>query len=168
MKRFAAALVLAAAGAASAGESGYVPKAAELRDQPVATSRVVARIDAGRPVELLLRRGAWVQVGSGSATGWLRLAEVRGGSSKPVSGAGAKPARPIKRSDSGIRGFSEEELIVGSPNQSEAAKFRGLGVDARQAASFARAANLKSRKRDYLEMDEYMPEGGPPPGFFDE
>jgi hypothetical protein len=36
------------------------------------------------------------------------------------------------------------------------------------AATFARAANLKPRQQDYIQMQEYMPEGGFPEGYFDE
>ena len=168
MRLLAAALALAAAGVVLAGEPGYLPKAAELREHPAVQAKVVARLKAGHPVDIRSRQGPWVRVRSGSSPGWLKLAEVRVGHRTAIPGDGAKAVRPIKRSDSGIRGFSEEELIVGSPNQSEAAKLKGFGVDARQAGSFARAANLKPRKRDYLEMNEYMPEGGPPPEFFDE
>jgi hypothetical protein len=44
------------------------------------------------------------------------------------------------KNDTGIRGFSEEELLVGAPNQAEGETLRRLGVAARDAASFARAA----------------------------
>lgn len=72
------------------------------------------------------------------------------------------------RSDTGIRGFSEDELLVGAPNLAEGDKLRRFGVAARDVASFARAANLRPRTQDYILMNEYMPEEGLPEGFFDE
>ena len=84
------------------------------------------------------------------------------------------PARKIavaaakSPTNSGIRGFSEEELLVGAPNQAESERLQRVGVSVRDAANFARAANLRPRQQDYIEMREYMPEGGFSESFFDE
>ena len=70
--------------------------------------------------------------------------------------------------NSGIRGFSEEELLVGAPNQAESERLQRVGVSVRDAVNFARTANLQPRKQDYIEMLDYMPEGGFSESFFDE
>ena len=168
MKSFVAVLALAASGALWAGETAYAPKAAELREHPAAQAKVVARVEANRPLQLLSRRGAWVQVRSAGSAGWVKLEQVRIGQREAVLPANARAGTPFRPSRSGIRGFSEEELLVGSPNEPEGGRLRQLQVSAVLAAEFARTASLRPRRLDYLEMSDYLPEGGPPPEFFDE
>jgi hypothetical protein len=168
MRLSVAALALAAAGTLWAGESAYVPKAADLRERPDSQAKVVAQVEAGRPVELLSRQGAWVQVRSAGLAGWLRLEQVRIGQRAAALPTTARPGVPLRPSRSGIRGFSEEELLVGSPNESEGARLRQLQVSAALAANFARASSLRPRRWDYFEMSDYVPEGGLPPEFFDD
>jgi hypothetical protein len=153
---------------AQGGDAGYAAKAVDLLERPGSQAKVVARLAKRQPVQIIGRDRSWAKAKSGNATGWVRLADLRLSlvSSKSPASASA-PANP-GRTDTGIRGFSEEELLVGAPNQAEGEKLRRLGVAAKDAAIFARAANLKPRRQDYIQMRDYMPEGGFPEGFFDE
>ncbi|MBC8007395.1 MAG: SH3 domain-containing protein [Prolixibacteraceae bacterium] len=154
---------------AQGADAGYAAKAVDLLEQPGSQAKVVANLTKRQPVEILGRDGSWANAKSGNTTGWVRLGDLR--LSVVASKVPASPAvrtKPGKKNDSGIRGFSEEELLVGAPNQAEGEKLRRLGVPAKEAMSFARTANLKPRQQDYIQMQEYMPEGGFPEGFFDE
>lgn len=153
---------------AEGADAGYAAKGVDLLDRPGSQAKIVTKLAKRQPVEIIGRDGSWAKAKSGYATGWVRLADLR------LNVATSKsPASPSARSnsgkmDSGIRGFSEEELLVGAPNQAEGERLKRLRVTVRDAASFARAANLKPRQQDYIQMREYMPEGGFPQGFFDE
>ena len=151
---------------AQGADNGYAAKAVDLLDRPGAQAKIVTKLAKRQPVEIIARDGSWAKAKSGNATGWVRLADLR------LSIAALKlPAATRSKSvhnDTGIRGFSEEELLVGAPNLVEGEKLRRLGVTVRDAASFARAGNLRPRLQDYIQMQEYMPEGGFPAGFFDE
>lgn len=162
-------LIAAACMPAQGADAGYAAKAVDLLELPGSQGKVVMKLAKRQPVEILGRDGSWAHAKSGNITGWVRLADLR--LSVVASKAPAAPsarANPGKKNDTGIRGFSEEELLVGAPNQAEGEKLRRLGVPAKDAASFARAGNLKPRQQDYIQMQEYMPEGGFPEGFFDE
>lgn len=153
---------------AQGADAGYAAKAVDLLERPGSQAKVVTKLAKRQPVQIIGRDGSWAKAKSGNATGWVRLADLR-----LIVAASKSPASPSARSnsgkkDTGIRGFSEEELQVGAPNQAEGERLRRLGVTARDAATFARAANLKPRQQDYIQMQEYMPEGGFPEGFFDE
>ncbi|HKB82222.1 MAG TPA: SH3 domain-containing protein [Burkholderiales bacterium] len=147
-------------------DAGYAAKAVDLLERPGSRAKVVTTLAKKQPVEIIGRDGSWAKTKSGNATGWVRLADLRLKitTSKPT----ALPPSGSSRKDTGIRGFSEEELLVGAPNQVEGERLKQLGVTTRDAAGFARAANLRPRQQDYIEMREYMPEGGFPQGFFDE
>lgn len=152
---------------ARGGETGFAAKPLDLLDRPEAQARVVARLVKRQPLEILARDGSWAKTQSGNTIGWVRLTDLRRDAMTKRSPATAN-RRNVGRSDTGIRGFSEEELLVGAPNLAEGDKLRRLGVAASDVASFARAANLRPRAQDYILMNEYMPEEGLPEGFFDE
>lgn len=164
---FLFALLLLPVLSARAGDSGYLPKAADLLDRPVANAGSIALLPKQQVVQVIGRTGSWAHVRAGASSGWLRLIDIRLAASRSgqaASGPGGGPAS----ARTGIRGFSEEELMVGAPNRIEADKLRLYAVSAKDAAAFAHSGNLAARKQDYLEMLDYMPEGKPPEGFFDE
>jgi hypothetical protein len=153
---------------AQGGDTGYAAKAVDLLEGPGSQTKVITKLAKRQPVQIIGRDGSWARAKSGNVTGWVRLADLRLNVAQSKSPAPSSVRSNSGKSDTGIRGFSEEELLVGAPNQAEGEKLRRLGVNARDAASFARVGNLKPRQQDYIQMQEYMPEGGFPEGFFDE
>ena len=77
-------------------------------------------------------------------------------------------ARVKSASDSGIRGFSEEELLAGTPSRNELDKLKRFSVAAEDATGFARSAGLRPRQQDYLDATEYLSPDQLPDDFFDE
>ena len=148
-----------------AADSGYAARATPLLDRPAMQSRALLQLAKRQAVQITGRQGSWAQVSVGNATGWARLADLR----LEAAPAAAAPSHAQgRKKDTGIRGFSEEELLVGAPNQAEGERLRSVGVSLRDAVGFARAGNLRARRQDYIQMQDYMPEGGFPDGFFDE
>lgn len=165
MKACAMVFLLALAGAAFA-DRGFVPRAIPVLDRPAIGAKSLASLQDKQAVEILRRGGAWLQIKAGAISGWVPLAAVRLASGAQT--AMAVGARPMRKNDTGIRGFSEEELLAGAPNRTEAARLNALAVPAAEAERFARAGKLQPRPQDYLEMQDYMPAEGLPPDFFDE
>lgn len=166
VRHFLPVLLVTLAVPAPAAESGFAAKASDVLERPVPGSRVIGRIGKKQGIEILARSGGWAKIAAGGASGWvaagdLRLAPRRTATSAP-------PARATGGRDTGIRGFSEEELMVGAPNRIEAGKLKAYAASAKDAANFARIANLRQRQQDYLDMQDYMPDGKLPEGFFDE
>jgi hypothetical protein len=163
---FLPALLALASSTARGAEQGYTAKALDLLERPQAEARVLTRLAKRQPLQLVGRAGSWVNVRARDSAGWMRLADLRlnaaaapAPASRPTGTAGKK---------AGIRGFSEEELVIGAPNHAESERLRRAAVSVREAVSFARAANLHARRQDYIQMLDFMPEGGFPKEFFDE
>ena len=150
---------------AHAGDAGYVPKAIDLLERPAADAKSATKLVKLQPVEIIGRNGSWANIKAGARSGWIRMIDVR---LNPAVSRNIAAAPAKSPTNSGIRGFSEEELLVGAPNQAESERLKRVGVSVRDAVSFARAANLRPRQQDYIEMRDYMPEGGFPKDFFDE
>jgi hypothetical protein len=151
---------------AQAADAGYAAKAVDVLERPDSQARIAGRLDKKQLLQIIGRDGSWAHVKSASATGWVRLADLR---LNVATVAAPSPRRENSGTkDTGIRGFSEEELLVGAPNQAESERLKRIGVPVRDAVDFARAANLRPRQQDYIQMLDYMPAGGFPREFFDE
>jgi hypothetical protein len=151
---------------AHAGDAGYVPKAIDLLDRPAADAKPVAQLVRQQPVEVISRKGSWANVNARAKSGWIRLIDLRLNaipSWQIAAGACVKSA-----SDSGIRGFSEEELLAGTPSRSELDELKLFSVAVKDASSFARSAGLKPRRQDYLDGSDYLSLDQLPDDFFDE
>ena len=151
---------------AQAGDAGYVPKAIDLLDRPAPDAKPVAQLAKQQPVEVIGRNGSWVNVKAGARSGWIRMTDVR--LNTVPSRWIATVARVKSKSDSGIRGFSEEELLAGTPSRSELDKLKRYSVAAKESTGFAQSAGLKPRKQDYLDGSDYLSMDQLPDDFFDE
>lgn len=160
------ALVAISSSAAQGAEGGYAAKAVELLERPQAGARMLIRLAKRQPLLAIDRAGSWVNVRAGELAGWIRLADFRLSAATAAMPA-SRPAGTAGK-NAGIRGFSEEELLVGAPNHAESERLGRAAVSVREALSFARAANLRARQQDYIQMLDFMPEGGFPKEFFDE
>lgn len=145
------AAVLALCAAASAwAASGTVLRAEKLYSQPAATSRVTANVAKGANVEILAKRGGWLQVRAGKSTGWIRLLSVRAGAGGlggakvgDVVGAATTKSDPSRVvAVAGLRGLNDEDLKQAKFNEQELARMEALAVKPAQARSFASQSGL--------------------------
>jgi SH3 domain-containing protein len=151
--------------AVALGDAGYLPKAVDLLDAPVENAKVVAKLARKQSAEVLARSGSWTRIRAGNASGWVKTIELRLNS--PVQTAKPVVPRVKSSSHSGVRGFSEDDLLSGSSTPVAMDQLKHLGISAKDATTFARSAGLKARKRDYFEGTDYMVLDFPD-DFFDE
>jgi hypothetical protein len=78
------------------------------------------------------------------------LGRVRLGVAQPrTQGAAAQAQTAAQRS--GIRGFSEAELLTASSNPSAAEQVKRIAPQSAHAREFAASAGLKPRRQDYFD-----------------
>ena len=102
---------------ALSGDAGTALKSDTLRAEPFADAKTVGSLAKNESIDILLKKGAWLQVKTKKSTGWVRLLSVkRGGatSSNQVGGiasvASGRAGTGKVVSTTGIRGLSAEEL----------------------------------------------------------
>ena len=147
---------LAAPILALAGEAGIALKADMLRAEPFADAKTAGNLNKNDAVDILAKKGAWLQVKSKSASGWVRILSVkRGGASASGSSiadiASGRAGTGKVVSTTGIRGLSAEELKAAKFNEAEVAKMESFGVSADDAQKFAGAGGLTSTQLAYLK-----------------
>lgn len=130
-----------------------------LRSEPRVDSAAVSSLPSGSTGDALARQGAWVQIRSGSVTGWLYSFNVRfGAAAGSGDGAGSVLGRvfgPRQRvsvtSTIGIRGLDEEDLKQARFDESQVRLLDSFAATGEQAASHAGAAGLGATRVDYLD-----------------
>jgi hypothetical protein len=141
---------------ALAGEVGTALKADTLRAEPFADAKTAGNLNKNDSVEILGKKGAWLQVKSKSASGWVRILSVkRGGASGSNSSiadvASGRTGTGKVVSTTGIRGLSAEELKAAKFNEAEVTKMEKNAVSASDAQSFASAGGLSTTQMAYLK-----------------
>jgi hypothetical protein len=147
---------LAAPILALAGESGTAIKADVLRTEPFADAKTAGNLNKNDAVDILGKKGAWLQVKSKSASGWVRILSVkRGGASASGSSiadiASGRASTGKVASTTGIRGLSAEELKAAKFNEDEMKKMESYAVSASDAQKFASVGGLNTTQMAYLK-----------------
>lgn len=159
MKKYLNILILYALVAsihAFAGDAGTALKADTLRKEPYADAKSVGSLAKNDSVEILSKKGAWLQVKSKKSTGWVRLLSVKrgvasssGSSVADIASGRAGTGKVV--STTGIRGLSAEELKAAKFNEEEMKKMESYQVSTGAAQSFASAGGLSATKMAYLK-----------------
>jgi len=155
LKPLLAALLLLP-GIALAAETGTALRDDTLRKEPYADAKPAGTLKRSDKVTIIGKQGAWLQVKTGQASGWVRLLSVRrtSGSSNEAAGvlglASGRTGTGQVVSTTGVRGLNEEDLKGAKFNAEEIKQLEADGVSADEGRKFADAGGLKSRKLDYL------------------
>ncbi len=154
---FAMLFVLLSIQIASAGEPGVALKADQLRADAFNDAKVVGSLIANEKLDIINKKGAWLQVKTSKQRGWVRLLSVKrqGPSGSAVAGmAGVATGRAGTGkvvSTTGIRGLSAEEIKSAPFNEAQISKMEAYGVSVDEAKRFANAGGLSANSYPYLQ-----------------
>lgn len=158
--RIMAALLLAAAGAAWAAESGVALKADVIHTEPFKDADSAGDLKKGDTVQILSKKGGWLEIKAPGGSGWVRMLSVKRGEASGSSAAGelggvaaistGRAGTGQITSTTGVRGLSEEDLKAAKYDAAELAKAEKHAVPAAAANQFASAAKLASQNVPFL------------------
>lgn len=141
---------------AAAAETGVALKADQLRADTFSDAKVVGSVNKNDAVEILNKKGAWLQIKSAGKTGWVRLLTVKRNSTGGSNVAGVVGLATGRSgtgkvvSTTGIRGLSAEDLKTAQFNEAETKKLESYTVNADDAKQFASNGGLSSRTYPYF------------------
>ncbi len=143
---------------ALAGEAGTALKADSVRAEPFADAKTTGVLNKGDSVDILSKKGAWLQIKSKKTAGWVRLLSVkRGGASSNNAVGGAIDVASGRAgtgkvvSTTGIRGLSAEELKAAKFNEEEMKKMESHMQTAADGERFASAGGLSKTSLAYFK-----------------
>lgn len=137
---------------------GSALKPDTLRIEPFADAKTAGILSKNERIEILKKKGAWLQVKSTKSTGWVRLLSVKRGDATSINQLGGAIEVATGRagtgkvvSTTGIRGLSTEELKAAKFNETEIAKLESFAVNNNESSKFANAGGLKASQFAYLK-----------------
>ncbi len=144
-----------------ATDSGFTVRGTKIMDKPFRDAKAIGTLKKGDNVDILKRKGGWMQISKGGSKGWVRMMTIRRGkpSGKPAAGTEAKGVLALASgragsgnvvASTGVRGLSEEELTEAKFNGEELTKLESFNISNKEAAFFAKEAKLVSRSVEFL------------------
>jgi Bacterial SH3 domain len=150
-------LALLLPGVSPAAETGSALKADILRAEPYTDAQKTGDLARGDKLEILSKKGAWLQVKTSKASGWVRLLSVkRGAASGGNEAAGVLDVATGRAgtgqvvATTGVRGLNEEELKSAKYNGAEVKKLESYTQTSAQGRQFAVSGGLQAVPFDYL------------------
>jgi hypothetical protein len=153
--------LLATVAVVAFAEPVTVERDSVLRAEPRTDSGVAGNLAKGATGDAVARQGAWVQVKSGTVTGWLYSFNVRFGAVNPGSssaGGGSAlgrvfgPRQQVNVTATiGIRGLEEEDLKQAHFDEGQMRQLEGYAATRDQAAAQAGKSGLSAVRVDYLD-----------------
>ncbi len=140
------------------GEAGTALKTDAIRAEPFADAKTVGNFYKGESVDILNKKGAWLQVKTKKSTGWVRILSVKRGSASGSNSAkgvldvaSGRAGTGQVVSTTGIRGLSAEELKAAKFNEEEMKKMESHTLTPNDGQQFANAGGLSAIKMAYLK-----------------
>lgn len=139
-----------------AAETGTALKADTLRAEPFADAKSAGTLTQNESLQILNKKGAWLQVKTKKSTGWIRLLSVKRTSTGnalqgTVDVATGRAGTGKVVSTTGIRGLSAEELQTAQFNEAEMKKMESYTVSKADGQQFASAGGLSANQTAYLK-----------------
>ena len=143
--------------AAQATEKGSAIKADIIRAEPFSDADKKGDLKRGESLEIIGKKGAWLNVKTTKASGWVRLLSVKRGAAgggNQVKGvldvASGRAGTGKVVATTGVRGLNEEELKNAKYNEAEVKKMESYTQTSQQGQQFAKSGGLKAVQFNYL------------------
>lgn len=148
-----------------ASDPGVAVRSCEVMSEPFKDARTVTSLKEGDTLDILKRKGGWLQVSAKGKTGWVRMLYVRRGESgektsamKEASGvlglATGRAGSGNVVAATGVRGLDEEELKEAEFNEKELQKLKTYLTSKKDAQTFANQAGLKSQVVPFIQPSD--------------
>lgn len=146
-------LLCPAMATAAAGGPGYTVSDCQLMDEPYRDATPTAALPEGSDIQILKRKGGWLNVAFGEKKGWVRMSKIRKGTASEdpdgateIGGvlnlATGRAGTGNVVATTGVRGLGEEELTNAQFNAAETAKLETFTATDEQATEFAADGDL--------------------------
>lgn len=151
---------------AFAAETGSVIRTDGIKVEPFRDAKTIATLSVGDQVEIVKKKGGWLQIKSPKGKGWVHMLNVRKGGMRRDSGdiggllgmASGRAGTGKVVGTTGIRGLDEIELQSAKYNETELNLVESYAISRAEAQMFAIQGKLVARKFDYLPSPEVSPE----------
>ncbi|MEO6202047.1 MAG: SH3 domain-containing protein [Nitrospirales bacterium] len=149
-------------GEGKASDPGVAVRSCQVMSEPFKDAQEVTSLKEGDTVEILRRKGGWLQVSGRGKTGWVRMVYIRRGASGENVSAATEASGLLGLATgragsgnvvaaTGVRGLNEEELKEAKFNEHELQTLKTYRTSKKQAQEFANQAGLTVQKVPFIQ-----------------
>jgi len=158
--------------AGQAGETAKTLLSVDLKQEPFADAATITNVPAATTVDVIKRRGGWVQVKpAGGSEGWLKMTSIKYGDAPAAKGeSGWGSLLNVARSGrsgntgvtvtTGVRGLSPEDLKNARPDTDAVKKLDSFPKGRSEAQTFASAGKLQGQQVEYIAATSITEKSG--------
>ena len=139
-----------------AADMGAALKADSITAEPFNDAKTVGNLARGDSIEIISKKGAWLQIKAKKTTGWVRLLSIKRNGTNVSNAKGILDVASGRAgtgqvvSTTGIRGLSAEELKSAKFSEGEMKLLESYAQNVTEAQSFANAGQLQANKIPYF------------------
>lgn len=149
----------------NAADPGVAVRSCQIMSEPFKDAREVTSLQEGDPVEILKRKGGWLQVSHKGKTGWVRMLSIRRGASGQKASAATEASGLLGLATgragsgnvvaaTGVRGLDEEELKEAAFNEKELQLLKKYRTSKKEAQEFSNQAGLNVQKVPFIQSTD--------------
>lgn len=152
---------------AFAKEEAFAVRATDVKEQPFSDAKTLAKLSENAKIEVLARKGSWMQVKATGVNGWVKMLSLRFENRGPVStndNSGLKSVYNLATTGSSgstvttaTRSLDEKKFTKTNANPQALANMRGFAVSKADAQKFAKIEKLNEQTLAYVSSTGAKP-----------
>ncbi len=145
---------------AFAKDEAFAVRATDIKDQPFSDAKTVSRLSENAKIEVLTRKGSWMQVSVSGVTGWVKMLSLRFENHGPApakDNSGLKSVYNLATTGSSgstvttaTRSLDEKKFTKTNANPQALATMRTFTVSKVDAQKFAKLEKLNEQSLAYV------------------
>ena len=88
-----------------AKDEAFAVRATEVKDQPFSDAKTTSKLSENVKIEVLARKGSWMQVSAPGINGWVKMLSLRFESRGPATSSDNSALKSVWTARSGVRRF---------------------------------------------------------------
>jgi hypothetical protein len=169
-KLFTSCLVLSSVllcGLALAKDEAVAVRATDVKEQPYSDAKTVSRLAENSKIEVLARKGSWMQVSAAGVKGWVKMLSLRFENRGPApanDNSGLKSVFNLATTGSSgstvttaTRSLDEKKFTKTTANPQALATMRTFAVNKTDAQKFAKIEKLNEQSLAYVSSNGGKP-----------
>jgi hypothetical protein len=147
---------------AFAKEEAFTVRPTEMKVQPYSDAATSIQLAENAKVEVLNRKGSWMQISASGTSGWIKMLSIRFENRNPSAGKDGSDLKSLYNlattGNSGstvttaTRSFDDKQFKQNTANPEALAHMQGFAVSKTDAEKFSKLGKLQAHSLNYLSI----------------
>ena len=154
-------------GSAFSKDEAFAVRATDVKEQPFSDAKTISKLSENAKIEVLLRKGSWMQVSAAGVNGWVKMLSLRfenRGLAPATDNSALKSVYNLATTGSSgstvttaTRSLDEKKFAKTNANPQALANMRTFAVSKADAQKFAKLEKLNEQTLTYVSSSGGKP-----------